>query len=86
VPVSIGFNNEVNGYSEQDRLYLFEINGKDNAANASVDRVGSINVDADSWWSNRQRAVFHDDAVFFINADSVWSTLWTDSSQQNGPY
>lgn len=86
VPLTIGFYDDTDGYSQQSRLYLFEVNGKDNATNASIDRLGTINATHDIWTDSRHRAVFHNDAVFFINGSSVWSTLWTDPSQQNGPY
>ncbi len=86
VPVSIGYFDDNNGYSQQEKLYLFEINGKDSAASASVDRVGTVDGTYDLPGAGRHRAVFHDDAVFFINGTSVWSTLWTDPTQQNGPY
>jgi len=86
IPVSLGLNDEINGYSQYERLYLFEINGKDNSINASMDQVGHINASKTQWWDDRHRAIFHNDAVFFINGTSVWSALWTDPSQQNGPY
>ncbi|MDA8781979.1 beta-propeller domain-containing protein [Porticoccaceae bacterium] len=86
IPVSLGLYDEQEVFSQQERLYLFEINGKDNPVDASVDEVGFITATKEQWWDNRHRAVFHNDAVFFVNGTVVWSTLWTDPSQQNGPY
>ena len=86
IPVSLILNDEIYGYSQHERLYLFEINGKDNSVNASLYQVGYIDASDNQWWDDRHRAVIHDDAVFFINGTLVWSTLWTDPSLQNGPY
>lgn len=86
IPASLGLNDEINGYTQYERRYMFEINGKDNSINASMDQVGHINASNTHWWDDRHRAIFHNDAVFFINGTSVWSALRTDPSQQNGPY
>ena len=86
IPVSLSLNDEIYGYTQHERLYLFEINGKDNSVNASLYQVGHIDASDNQWWDDRHRAVIHDDAVFFINGTLVWSTLWTDPSLQNGPY
>lgn len=85
VPANLGFYNEESGYSHEDRLYLFEINSKDSASSASIDQVGHIAVKHDAWRDSRHRGIIHNDSVFYINGSSVWSTLWSNPAEQNGP-
>ncbi|MCS5587284.1 MAG: beta-propeller domain-containing protein [Porticoccaceae bacterium] len=85
VPANLDFNLENSDYQNQDRLYLFELNGKDHAASASIDEIGQIKVERNWWQSSRNRSVIHGDAVYYINDTSVWSTLWTNPIEQNGP-
>ena len=84
VPLSLGIYDEVEGYFEEDRLYLFEIEGKQTPELSSIAEVGYISAQS-QWWNSLQRAVFDGDAVYFINGSSVWSALWSNPSEQNGP-
>ena len=84
VPLSLGIYDEVEGYAEEDRLYLFEIEGKQTPELGSIAEVGYIRAES-QWWESLQRAVFDGDAVYFINGSSVWSALWSNPSEQNGP-
>ena len=86
VPLSLGFYNDEVGYGSEQRLMLFEIDSKDRPADASIVEVGQINTRGEQWWDSRQRAVFDGDAVFYIDGTVVWSTLWSDPENQNGPY
>ena len=85
VPVTLATNSETGEYEEEDRLYLFEINGKLDSTLASIDEIGHISVTRDQWQNSRHRAVIHEDTVFYINNTSVWSTQWLDPSEQMGP-
>lgn len=86
VPVTMGlFSEEVGEYSESQRLYLFELKDKDDSALASIDEIGQIRAKKDWWQVGLQRSIIHDDAVYFINGTSVWSTLWTNPLEQSGP-
>lgn len=85
VPANLSFYSEDSGYQYEDRLYLFEINNKNTAGTASIDQVGHIAVEHDVWLDSRHRGIIHNDSVFFINGSSVWSTLWSNSTEQNGP-
>ena len=85
VPANLSFYSEDSGYQYEDRLYLFEINNKNTAGTASIDQVGHIAVEHDVWLDSRHRGIIHNDSVFFINGSSVWSTLWRNSTEQNGP-
>lgn len=86
VPLSVGFYSDETGYSEEQRLMLFEIDSKDRPADASIVEVGQISAKGEQWWDSRQRAVFDGDAVFYIDGTVVWSALWSDPENQNGPY
>ena len=86
VPLSLGFYNDEVGYGSEQRLMLFEIDSKDRPADASIVEVGQINARGEQWWDSRQRAVFDGDAVFYIDGTVVWSALWSDPENQNGPY
>ena len=85
VPVTLATNNETEEYQEEDRLYLFEINGKEDSALGSIDEIGHISVARDQWQNSRNRTVIHGDTVYYINNTSVWSTDWMNPSEQNGP-
>ena len=84
VPLSLGLYDELEGYTEEDRLYLFEIEGKDTPQLGSIAEVGYISAQS-QWWNSLQRAVFDGDAVYFINGSSVWTTLWSNPTEQDGP-
>ncbi|MEX1669393.1 beta-propeller domain-containing protein [Zhongshania guokunii] len=88
VPVQSAYNTEQDGYVSENRLYLMEINGKTNAAAASLDLIGNIIASpapSNNWYGGQNRSVIHNDAVFFLSGDYIWSALWSDSSQQTGP-
>ncbi|MDG1819788.1 MAG: beta-propeller domain-containing protein [Porticoccaceae bacterium] len=85
IPLSLGLYDETEGvYREEDRLYLFEIDSKDVPELSSIIEVGHLSAKS-QWWDSLQRSVFHGDAVYFINGSSVWSTMWNNPTEQNGP-
>lgn len=91
VPLSLRIYEEMEGFfpteTREDRLYLFEIEGKETPELGSIAEVGYISAQPDlySWGDNLQRAVFDGDTAFFINGSSVWSALWSNPTEQNGP-
>ncbi|MCS5593244.1 MAG: beta-propeller domain-containing protein, partial [Porticoccaceae bacterium] len=85
IPATISFYSAEMGYQEDNRLYMFEINSKDNAALASIDEIGRISAGREWWQSNVKRSVIHDDAVYYVNGNAVWSALWTNPTEQKGP-
>jgi uncharacterized secreted protein with C-terminal beta-propeller domain len=86
VPATLSFYNEQSGYQDEDRLYLLEINDKNTALTASINEVGYITAKRNErWYSSRNRGVIDGDAVYYINDSSVWSTLWSNPTQQEGP-
>ena len=84
-PVTLATNSETGEYEEKDRLYLFEINGKQDRTLGSIDEIGHISVIRDQWQNSQHRTVIHEDTVFYINNTSVWSTQWLDPSEQMEP-
>ena len=54
VPLSLGIYDEVEGYFEEDRLYLFEIEGKQTPELSSIAEVGYISAQS-QWWNSLQR-------------------------------
>lgn len=88
VPVQSSYNNEQGGYVNENRLYLMEINGKTNPAAASLDLIGNIIASPapnENWYGGQNRSVIHDDAVYFLSGDYIWSAPWTDPNNQTGP-
>jgi uncharacterized secreted protein with C-terminal beta-propeller domain len=85
IPATISFYSAEMGYQEDSRLYMFEINSKENAALASIDEIGRISAGREWWQSNLMRSVIHDDAVYYVNGKAVWSALWTNPTEQKGP-
>ena len=72
-------------------LYLFEIGNKDTPALATLNGVGSINPPDVSgllapYRSSRDRAFIHDDTVYYVRDETVWSAFWHTPSLVNGPF
>ena len=71
-------------------LYLFEIRDKDMPALTALNRVGrieppSLNPNAPDWVA-RSRAFIHDDTVYYIRDETVWSAFWLTPGVVNGPF
>jgi len=72
-------------------LYLFEIRDKATPPVASLNSVGSIDppaigTTAPYYWASRNRAFIHDDTVYYIRDEAVWSAFWHTPSIVNGPF
>jgi hypothetical protein len=71
-------------------LYLFEILDKNITALAALNSVGSIeppSIDPNaSSWVARSRSFIHDDTVYYIRDDDVWSAFWQTPTIVNGPF
>jgi hypothetical protein len=89
VPVNSGFFSDQRGYYWEDRLHLLEIRNKSTPTKASMVEIGHISATPrieDYYGSSRNRAVIHNDAVFYVNGEHVWSALWNDPALQQGPH
>jgi hypothetical protein len=71
-------------------LYLFEILDKNMPALATLNSVGSIeptSIDPNApSWVARSRSFIHDDTVYYIRDDDVWSAFWQTPTIVNGPF
>jgi uncharacterized secreted protein with C-terminal beta-propeller domain len=70
-------------------LYLFEILDKNMPALAVLNSVGSIEPPSigsnEHDWVERSRAFIHDDTVYYIRDENVWSAFWNTPTIVNGP-
>lgn len=72
-------------------LYLFEVEGI-NGSNASLSYNGNIISESSSasqqWWSYGEidRSILHDDAVFYMHGEDIWTTFWHSPASVKGPY
>ena len=83
VPLTHSYYSETSGYVSENQLYLFKLYNKDQADEASFDFVSSISGGSSGWWNNdRQRSFFHNDSVFYINGDDVYSDFWPPTEEQ----
>lgn len=89
VPVLNSGRSAEGNYYHSEALYLFEVNNTASASAASLDGAGSILAnwpDNPNWYGGyRHRSVIHDEAVYFISGDHVWSALWASPEQVTGP-
>ncbi len=71
-------------------LYLFEILDKNMPALAALNSVGSIESPPtgpnEPDWVERSRAFIHDDTVYYIRDEDVWTAFWQTPSIVNGPF
>ncbi len=72
-------------------LYLFEVEGI-NESNASFSYNGNIVSESSSasqqWWNYGEidRSILHDDAVFYMHGEDIWTTFWHTPAAVKGPY
>lgn len=88
VPVNAGYVDSEGVHHWENRLYLAEIHNPDQADIATLQQAGYLSaepINDYSYGSDRNRAVFHDDAVFYVHGDQVWSALWNAPFDQTGP-
>ena len=67
------------------QLALFQVN--DDGTNGELIHQGTVYPEDDtnigSW---NDRAIFHDDLIYYIHGSGVWQSLWSDPTQSSGPY
>ncbi|MCB1908911.1 MAG: beta-propeller domain-containing protein [Rhodocyclaceae bacterium] len=67
-------------------LYLFEIHDKAAPSAARLVSRGVMAAPASAPPAARNRAFIHDDAVFHVRDETVWSASWDDPGELNGPF
>ena len=86
IPVSLYDESSGTGTWEHS-LQLFEIHDKATPDLASLLQVGSIvPPQTPDLWVERNRAFIHDDTVYFIQNENVWSAFWNSPTLLNGPF
>lgn len=76
---------------QESGLYFYEIHDKDTPDDASLSRVGSLVVKSTStglpWFAaSRNRSILHNNTVFYVRDEEVWSTFWIAPGFVNGPF
>ena len=85
IPVS-GWD-ELNQVTRQ-QLHLFEIVSKNSPSNVYIQSPGFLevnNLEPGAYPSSRNRAVLHNDTVYYINGSRVYSAFWQTPINQLGP-
>ncbi|MEM8815755.1 MAG: beta-propeller domain-containing protein [Pseudomonadota bacterium] len=69
-------------------LYLFEIHDKATPDLSRLLQVGSVHppVDPTFPFSERNRAFFHDDTIYYVRDEEVWGSFWNAPELVNGPF
>lgn len=77
IPVTMS-SNTADGYTQENRLYMFNLFNKDASDSASIMNSGYLSGGINNWWSNndRQRSIIHNDTVFYINDQDVIPSFW----------
>ncbi len=76
------------GQYQRQQLHLFDLMNKTDASTASINSNGFIevnNLPDGEYPDYRNRAIIHNDAVFYINGSKVFSAQWNNPSMQVGP-
>jgi hypothetical protein len=82
-------------YSELDgqlqfetSLHLFEVHDKLTPPLASLVPAGQLTppVTSEYGFADRNRAFLHDDAIYYVLEDNVWSAFWLSPTMVNGPF
>jgi uncharacterized secreted protein with C-terminal beta-propeller domain len=77
IPVTLSSNTAA-GYTQENRLYMFNLFNKDVSDSASIMNSGFISGGSNNWWSNndRQRSFIHNSTVFYVNDQNVIPSFW----------
>jgi uncharacterized secreted protein with C-terminal beta-propeller domain len=77
IPVTLSSNTAA-GYTQENRLYMFNLFNKDVPDSASIMNSGFISGGSNNWWSNndRQRSFIHNSTVFYVNDQNVIPSFW----------
>ena len=87
------FNVPANGSADAGAystgLHLFEIRDKTMPNLSTLNAVGTILPPPDEEtfpYDTRNRAFIHDDTVFYVLNEAVWSAFWSTPDTVNGPF
>ena len=87
VPVSQYFDSN-GSWTYELALHLFEIRDKATPALASLVEAGRMLPPAstDFPYADRSRAYLHDDTIYYVQDENVWSAFWDSPTLVNGPF
>ena len=89
IPLTLTYWGDGLGYRREQQLRLFEIRDKDDPGISSLNAMGHLSAldhPKGRWGGSRARSVLHDDAVYYVNDEFVWTALWNDPFNQTGPH
>lgn len=73
--------------ANQVELHLFEIHDKAMPNLASLREVGAVIPSGqDDYFITRSRTFIHNDTIYYVSNEDVWSAFWQSSSMLNGPF
>ena len=69
-------------------LHLFEVHDKLTPLVASLVPVGQLTppVVSEFGLADRNRAFLHDDTIYYVLEENVWSAFWLSPTMVNGPF
>ena len=75
-------------FVSETALHLFEIHDKATPGLASLVPAGQLTPPVASGFSfaERNRAYLHDDTIYYVLDESVWSAFWLSPTLVNGPF
>jgi hypothetical protein len=75
-------------FQYETSLHLFEIHDKATPALASLVPAGQLTPPGSSefGFAERNRAYLHDDTIYYVVNETVWSASWLSPTMVNGPF
>jgi hypothetical protein len=75
-------------WSRENSLQLVEVTGSDTDATlinqGSVKAISAEEQTYISGWDDR--AIFHEDDIYYLHGNSIWKSLWQTSTLTTGPF
>ena len=75
-------------FQAETSLHLFEIHDKTTPALASLVPAGQLAppVTSEFGFAERNRAFLHEDTIYYVLDEDVWSAFWLSPTMVNGPF
>jgi uncharacterized secreted protein with C-terminal beta-propeller domain len=70
-------------------VHLFEIVNKATPGLTAMNQIGTVeppSPGSEPEWIERSRAYIHDDTIFYVRDEDVWTSYWHAPSVVNGPF
>lgn len=79
----VSLSDEVEQWNYQQKMQLVEL---DVSASGTLTDVGALQPKSEYFGQWGDRAVLHDDLVYYIRNNNVWQSLWSQPDLLNGPF